>query len=117
MIEHDLEVLSKKMVDAKLLTQEQAGEALQKAPQTQAFIRHLITAGLVSKNAAYETLAEIYGTPFVDLSNFQVSAEALQSVPSDLAKRFKITRERVRQIEEAALKKLRVIIHSQSRDI
>ena len=35
----------------------------------------------------------------------------------EVAKRFKITRERVRQIEEIALKKLRTFISSQSRDI
>ena len=35
----------------------------------------------------------------------------------DVAKQFKITRERVRQIEEVALKKLRSVVGSQSRDI
>ena len=36
---------------------------------------------------------------------------------NEAAKRFSITRERVRQIEMAALKKLRILISSQSRDI
>ena len=35
---------------------------------------------------------------------------------NEAAKKFKITRERVRQIEVAALKKLRVLVTSQSRD-
>lgn len=36
---------------------------------------------------------------------------------NEAAKRFRITRERVRQIEAMALKKLRILIHTQPRDI
>ena len=36
---------------------------------------------------------------------------------NEAAKKFKITRERVRQIEMAALKKLRVLVDAQDRDL
>lgn len=51
---------------------------------------YLIKNGLASKTQVYETLASIYGVPYVEVSNFQISPEVLNSVPADLANRYRL---------------------------
>ncbi len=78
----------KKLATAGVVPEDKLSEAVQKtAEHNMDLPRYLIEAGLVSKNKVYELLAEIYGVPYVDISNFQISREALQCFSADLANR------------------------------
>lgn len=51
--------------------------------------RCLIESGIVPKAKVYEMLAEVYGVPYVDVLNFQISPEAIKAIPGELAHRYK----------------------------
>ncbi|MCM8775119.1 MAG: Flp pilus assembly complex ATPase component TadA [Candidatus Omnitrophica bacterium] len=87
--EQDKNALSKKLIDAGLLTPEQLVEVhVQSSKDGISLPQYLVRAGLVPKAKVYEALAAVYGVPYVDVANFQISPEAIQSIPGELAHRY-----------------------------
>lgn len=82
--------LGKKLVDAGLLTSDRLSDASRKANEKGVVLpRFLVDSGIIPKSKVYETLAEIFSVPYVDVSNFQISPEAIQCISADLANRYK----------------------------
>lgn len=82
---------SKKILESGLVPADKLAEAEhQAAVRGIALPQYLIQSSLLTKEAAYEALAGIYGVPYVDISNFKISEEAVQAVPGELAHRYKV---------------------------
>lgn len=87
----DQKTFTRKVIDAGLVSAEQLADAEQRSgDQGMALHHYLIQANLLQKNSAYEILAEIYGVPYVDVANFKIANDAVQTVPAELAHRYKI---------------------------
>jgi type IV pilus assembly protein PilB len=87
----DQKIFSKKILDAGLIPADKLSAAEQQSGDQGLVLHHyLIQAGLLSKTAAHEILAEIYGVPYVDIANFKISTEAVQAIPAELAHRYKV---------------------------
>ncbi len=86
----DQKAFGRKVQESGLVTREQLSEAESHAEEKGVPIhRYLIEAGWLKKETAYEALAGFYGVPYVDVSNFKISQEAVQSLPAELAHRYK----------------------------
>ncbi len=87
----DQKAFGKKVFESGLVTQEKLSEAeVQASEKGIPLHRFLVEAGWLKKEAAYELLAGFYGVPYVDVSNFKISPEALQVIPGELAHRYKV---------------------------
>lgn len=82
--------LMDKLFEWGLLSTDQIAEACAKtAEKGIPLTQYLITHGLVNKTKAYEAQAEVYGVPYADVSSFQISQEALNCIPGELAFRYR----------------------------
>ncbi|MDP3921645.1 MAG: ATPase, T2SS/T4P/T4SS family [Candidatus Omnitrophota bacterium] len=90
LVDHDQNALGEKLVQAGALTQEQfsasAGDATANGTS---LVRQLLSSGLVSKAKVYETLADVYGVPYIDISNFQISPDAIKCLSGEIAHRYR----------------------------
>ncbi len=78
------------MISSGLLTADQLSQASIKADEKGVPLpRYVAEAGMAARGKVYEALAEVYGVPYMDVANFEVSADALRAVPADLAHRYK----------------------------
>lgn len=83
-------MLIKKLSESGEISTGVLSEAPSKAKQKGVPLpRFLIESGMVSKKKLYDVLSDIYGVPYVDLVNFQISPDVLKAIPSELAHRFK----------------------------
>ena len=53
-------------------------------------LKHLIDQGSVTQDQVVEVLADEYGITVANLDDLRVSTEALEALPVDLAKRYKV---------------------------
>lgn len=84
-------MLIKKLSESGEASAGALSEAPVKARQKGMSLPHfLIETGVIPKKKLYDVLADIYGVPFVDLGNFQISPDALKAIPSELAHRYKV---------------------------
>lgn len=90
LIDTEKEALGKKLIGAGLIEPAELTQAMTQADRLGvSFERFLIRQGIVSKPKIYEIMSQLYGVPFVDVSNFQISPDALRAVPPDLATRYR----------------------------
>ncbi len=86
----DQKTFGKKLLDASLLTPEKLAEAEKRCAERGTELPHyLVESLLLPKETVYQILAEVYGVAFVDVSNFKISPESLESIPGELAHRYK----------------------------
>lgn len=87
----DQKTFSKKLIDSSLLTPEKLAEAEKRCAERGTELPHyLVEASLLPKETVYQELAEVYGVSFVDIANFKISTEALETIPGELAHRYKV---------------------------
>lgn len=89
LLEQDKQLLGQKLREQGLISAEDLAKALEEADKSGVSLpRYLVQAGLVGKSKVYETLAEIYGVPYVDISTFQIAQDAIEAIPAELAHRY-----------------------------
>ncbi len=78
------------LIHENIITEEQLMEALkaQQEDRGKQIGQILIEQGLVSECEIQQGLSKKLGIPFVDVSQFQLDAEALKLVPEDLVKKY-----------------------------
>lgn len=80
-----------KLVQSGKISESDLSQAEEKARENRISLDLWLShTGLVPKTLIYEAIAEIYGVPYVDLSNFQVSAEVIPLVPRAIATKYKL---------------------------
>ena len=79
------------LVSSGLISEEQLRLAQQEASKKRRPLEQtLVDLRLVDKEALYTLLAEQLGVPFVDLEQYLPDPKVLESIPEDLARRYKV---------------------------
>jgi type IV pilus assembly protein PilB len=80
-----------KLLEARLISPEHLQKAQQQVKTGGGNITGaLVKLGAISEEALTKFLAELYGVPSVDLSNFQPDPAVVKLIPSDVASKFQV---------------------------
>lgn len=91
LIDQEKTALCRKLVESGKMREEDVSSVIAEAAREGLTVAAFLSRSKrVAKGDVYSALAEVFSVPFVDISNFRISPEAIQAVPGDLAHRHRL---------------------------
>ena len=89
MLEDNAYEIGEALIANNIITKEEFEEAMNSSEESGvSFIDILIENFSVDKNEIYNTIAEIYNVPYIDLSEYVSDPKVLEYVPEDIARKY-----------------------------